>query len=409
MKSAEAAKAIAASMNATWKTTYKLRDWIFSRQRYWGEPIPMIHCENCGWVSVPEKDLPVKLPVIKNYKPTDSGESPLASATKWVNVKCPQCKGSARRETDTMPNWAGSSWYYLRYTDPKNGKAFADPKKLKYWTPVDWYNGGMEHTTLHLLYSRFWHKFLYDQKLVPTLEPYAKRTSHGLILAEDGEKMSKSKGNVINPDDIVKIYGADSLRLYEMFMGPFDQAISWSSENIIGVRRFLERVWRLFDHVEKKAAENTELGAALERLVKKVTDDIESMKFNTAISAMMVWINEAEKNEKIATKHYEKFLVLLAPFAPHMTEELWNALGHKISIQTEKWPRFDLKLMHEQNVTFAVQVNGKVRATFEAEPNITENDARQKALSLAVITKWIDGKTIKKIIFVPKKIVNIVV
>ncbi len=305
-------------------TKFKLRDWVFSRQRYWGEPIPVVNCEKCGLVPVPEKDLPVKLPKVKNYQPTDSGESPLANITKWVNTKCPNCGGKAKRETDTMPNWAGSSWYYLRYTDPKNAKEFASKKNLKYWTPVDWYNGGNEHTTLHLLYSRFWHKFLYDLKLVPTSEPYKKRTSHGMILGEGGVKMSKSLGNVINPDEIVKTYGADTLRIYEMFMGPFDQSVAWSAESIIGSRRFLERVWNLQYKVQKNK-KYTEF--EIEKTIKKVSEDIEEMKFNTAISALMIFVNEIGKLESISQIAYEKFLQILAPFAPHIAEEIWQKLA----------------------------------------------------------------------------------
>ncbi|PIZ68700.1 MAG: leucine--tRNA ligase, partial [Candidatus Portnoybacteria bacterium CG_4_10_14_0_2_um_filter_44_20] len=321
------------------KVEYKLRDWIFSRQHYWGEPIPIIHCEKCGSTSspqavpVPEKDLPVKLPYVKNYQPTDTGESPLATIKEWVNVKCPKCKGPAKRETDTMPNWAGSSWYFLRYCDPKNNKAFADYKKLKYWTPVDLYNGGMEHTTLHLLYSRFWHRFLYDLKLVPTPEPYAQRRSHGMVLAEDGQKMSKSRGNVINPDEIIKIYGTDALRIYEMFMGPFDQAISWSQNGLVGCHRFLSRVCNLFNEKRKTAKSNKEIIPKLHQLTKKVSNDLEEMKFNTAIAAFMEFINFWQQPEQaLSPKDAEIFLKLLSPFAPHLAEELWQGLGHKKSI-----------------------------------------------------------------------------
>lgn len=392
------------------KVTYKLRDWIFSRQRYWGEPIPVVHCAKCGIVPVPEKELPVKLPNVKNYTPTDTGESPLAAMTKWVNTKCPQCKGKAERETDTMPNWAGSSWYYLRYVDPKNKKTFADKKKLEYWTPVDWYNGGMEHTTLHLLYSRFWHKFLYDLGYAPTSEPYQKRTSHGLILAEGGEKMSKSKGNVVNPDQIVKLYGADSLRLYEMFMGPFDQAISWSTDNIIGVRRFLDRVWRLQEKVAKKKGESSkEIESALHKTIKKVGEDIEGMRFNTCISSLMILLNDLEKQQEIPREVYLQLLILLSPFAPHITEELWSILGNKKSIHTEVWPTFDLKKIAETSVTLAVQVNGKVRAELPIGPEATEDEVKQLALTHESITKWIEGKEVKKVIYVKGKLINIVV
>ena len=326
--SGEIKKEITESVGGKWVTKFKLRDWIFSRQRYWGEPIPVIHCEKCGIVPVSEKDLPVKLPNVKNYQPTQTGESPLASIEKWVNTKCPECKGKAKRETDTMPNWAGSSWYYLRYTDPKNKKDLADKKKLQYWTPVDWYNGGMEHTTLHLLYSRFWHKFLFDLGIAPTSEPYKKRTSHGLILAEGGgEKMSKSKGNIVNPDEIVKNLGADTLRVHEMFMGSFDQAIAWDTNTIAGSRRFIERVWKL---QEKANGENdAEIDKLIHKTIKKVSDDIEDMKFNTAISSMMILVNELEKQESVSRENYEILLGLLAPFAPHITDELWQMLKKK--------------------------------------------------------------------------------
>jgi leucyl-tRNA synthetase len=387
------------------KTTFKLRDWVFSRQRYWGEPIPVIHCGKCGMVPVPEKDLPVELPKVKNYQPTDSGESPLANISKWVNVKCPKCKAPAKRETDTMPNWAGSSWYYLRYTDPKNKKAFADKKNLKYWTPVDWYNGGNEHTTLHLLYSRFWHKFLYDLKLVPTPEPYMKRTSHGMILGEGGVKMSKSLGNVINPNEIVKIYGADTLRVYEMFMGPFDQAVAWSDDAIIGPRRFLERVWNLQSKVEKNKNYNEN---GIQKLIKKVSEDIEAMKFNTAISSLMIFINENEKLEKISKEEYEIFLKLLSPFAPHMTEEIWNMLGHKKTIHHEPWPVFNESKIKQEEVNIVVQVNGKVRGQFKANADIKESDAVKIAEEIPEVKKWIEGKN-KRYIFIPRKILNIVV
>lgn len=398
------------------KTTFKLRDWVFSRQRYWGEPIPVIDCGKCGMVPVPERDLPVELPKVKNYQPTDSGESPLANISKWVNVKCPKCKGPAKRETDTMPNWAGSSWYYLRYTDVKNKKAFADKKNLKYWlgsNGVDWYNGGNEHTTLHLLYSRFWHKFLYDLKLVPTIEPYMKRTSHGMILGEGGVKMSKSLGNVINPNEIVKTYGADTLRVYEMFMGPFDQAVAWSDEAIIGPRRFLEKVWNTGERVLKQknsvqANQNSPITKFLHKTIKKVTDDIETMNFNTAISSMMILATEMQKSEHVSKKDFKMFLQILAPFAPHITEELWKELGEKKSINLSPWPEWDTKLIKDDEVTIVVQVNGKVRGQFKAAADIQEMDAIQRAQELPEIKKWIDGKA-KRFIFIPRKIVNIVV
>lgn len=405
-------KEIIESVGGKWVTKFKLRDWIFSRQRYWGEPIPVVHCEKCGIVPVPEKDLPVKLPKVKNYAPTQTGESPLAAISKWVNTKCPACKGKAKRETDTMPNWAGSSWYYLRYTDPKNKKVFAGADNLKYWTPVDWYNGGMEHTTLHLLYSRFWHKFLFDLGLVPTSEPYKKRTSHGLILASGGEKMSKSKGNVINPDDIIKTVGADSLRLYEMFMGPFDQPIVWNTDNIIGVRRFIERVWKLRDKVKTEKQDQLEKNKSyiqilLNKTIQIVSNDIENMKFNTAISSLMIALNTLEKSE-INRNQYEIFIRLLAPFAPHLTEELWQSLGNGESIHLSPWPHYDHELIVESDVTITIQINGKMRGSFIAKINITDEELEQSAMNVPEIKKWLDGKTIRKVIIVPNKLVSIV-
>ena len=394
-------------------TQFKLRDWVFSRQRYWGEPIPMINCEKCGWVPVSERDLPVELPKVKNYQPTDSGESPLANITKWVNVKCPKCKGHAKRETDTMPNWAGSSWYFLRYIDPKNKKSFADFKKLKYWlgndprhSGVDWYNGGMEHTTLHLLYSRFWHKFLFDIGVVPTSEPYAKRTSHGMILAEGGVKMSKSKGNVINPDEIIKIYGADTLRIYEMFIGPFDQSVAWSTDSIIGSRRFLERVWNLQYKVQINI-KYTEF--EIEKTIKKVSEDIEEMKFNTAISTLMIFVNEIGKLDFISQDVYETFLKLLSPFAPHMTEGLWKILGHKNSINFESWPVYDLSKIKNKQIKIVVQINGKVRAEIMIRAEISEEEVKKQAISNETVSRHLSGKEIKKVIYVKNRLINIVV
>ena len=393
---------------------YKLRDWVFSRQRYWGEPIPLINCSKCGWVSVPDKDLPVKLPKVAKYKPTDNGESPLASMKSWVNVKCPKCKGEAKRETDTMPNWAGSSWYYLRYTDPKNNKEFASKKNLKYWVGegVDWYNGGMEHTTLHLLYSRFWHKFLYDLKLVPTSEPYMKRTSHGLILADDGTKFSKSKGNGVNPIDIVKIYGADSVRLYEMFMGPFDQAVSWSTDSMVGPRRFLERVWQASYKVQsyKVIKTNQVLEKLLHKTIKKVTEDIENMRFNTAVSSMMIFINEVEKNNfQLSTFNFKTFLQILSPFAPHVAEELWAQMGEKKSISLSDWPVWDESLIMDTEVKIAVQVNGKVRGEIMVGVNDSEEMVKDKAINDPGVAKFLLGVGIKKIIYVKNRLINIVV
>lgn len=405
MDSEEAKKKITDMADGQSKVTYKLKDWVFSRQRYWGEPIPVVHCEKCGIVPVPEKDLPVTLPKVKNYKPTETGESPLAVIHKWVNTKCPKCKGMAKRETDTMPNWAGSSWYYLRYVDSKNNKEFANKKNLKYWTPVDWYNGGMEHTTLHLLYSRFWHKFLFDQGLVPTSEPYQKRTSHGLVLAEGGAKMSKSKGNVVNPDEAVKQVGADTLRVYEMFMGPFDQPVAWETNNIAGSRRFLERVWKLQDKI-KKAAKGDEV--LIHKAIKKISEDIEEMRFNTAVSSLMILSNELDKVEAISKKDYEILIRLLAPFAPHITEEIWASLGHKKSIHLEKWPEFDPAKILSATITIIVQINGKARANFEAKAGIEQAEVEKIALSLADVSKWLVGKEIIKKMFIKGKILSII-
>ncbi|OGI68406.1 leucine--tRNA ligase [Candidatus Nomurabacteria bacterium RIFCSPHIGHO2_01_FULL_42_15] len=414
---------------ASRKTTFKLRDWIFSRQRYWGEPIPVIHCQDCGVVPVPEKDLPVELPKVKNYQPTDSGESPLANISKWVNVKCPKCLGKAKRETDTMPNWAGSSWYYLRYADAKNNKEFASKKNLKYWLTspqpsperrggntggVDWYNGGNEHTTLHLLYSRFWHKFLFDLKLVPTNEPYMKRTSHGMILGEGGVKMSKSLGNVINPDDIVKTYGADTLRVYEMFMGPFDQSVAWSTESIIGARRFIEKVWRIGEKVLKfnnssGMSKNSPLVRLLHKTIKKVSEDIEGMNFNTAISSMMILATEMEKAENVSVEDYKKFLQVLSPFAPHMTEELWSLLGEKDSINLSNWPKWDENLIKDEEIKIVIQINGKVRAEIFVQADETEESIKKKALENETVVRHIAGKDVKKMIYVKNRLVNIVI
>jgi leucyl-tRNA synthetase len=389
---------------------YKLRDWVFSRQRYWGEPIPVVHCDKCGIVPVPEKDLPVTLPEVKNYQPTENGDSPLANISEWVNTTCPKCGGRALRETDVMPNWAGSSWYFLRYADPHNDKEFASLEKLKYWTPIDWYNGGMEHTTLHLLYSRFWHKFLFDLGLVPTSEPYKKRTSHGLILAEDGRKMSKSLGNVINPDLIVARFGADTLRVYEMFMGPFEQAIAWSEDSLLGPRRFLEKVWKLKAKVSEEETYESigELEVSLNNTVKKVSEDIESLGFNTAISSLMIIVNALSTQDKINKKVYETILLLTAPFAPHMTEELWQSLGHTTSIHKEAWPSYDKSRLHSDSVNIVVQVDGKVRAKFAASRGISEKEALSKAQELPEIQKWMAGKEVKNRIYVADKLVNFV-
>ncbi len=390
---------------------YKLRDWVFSRQHYWGEPIPLVHCKKCGVVAIPEKDLPVELPYLKKYQPTGTGESPLANVKEWVDVKCPKCKGPAKRETDTMPNWAGSSWYFLRYIDPKNNKVLADKKKLKYWMPVDWYNGGMEHTTLHLLYSRFWYKFLFDIGVVPQDEPYQKRTSHGMVLAEDGRKMSKSLGNVINPDDIVQKFGADSLRLYEMFMGPFEQAISWNNQGVVGMRRFLEKVWKLSQRTENREqrTENNNLERLVHQTIKKVSEDIESFKFNTAISQLMVLVNAMEKQKELSASNYQVLLKLLSPFAPHIAEELWHQLGSKKSIFEEEWPEYNSKLAKEEKIILIIQINGRVRDKIEATADISEKEAKELTLNREKVKKWIEGKTIKKVIFVKGRLINIVI
>jgi len=389
---------------------YKLRDWVFSRQHYWGEPIPIIHCSKCGVVPVPEKDLPVELPYVEKYKPTGTSQSPLAAVSDWVNVTCPKCKGQAKRETDTMPNWAGSNWYYMRYTDPHNDKTLADKKKLKYWMPVDWYNGGMEHTTLHLLYSRFIYKFLYDIKVASQKEPYQRRTSHGIVLAEDGRKMSKSFGNVINPDDIVKEYGADTLRIYEMFMGPFDQTINWSAQGVKGVRRFLERVWKLALECSENKKTSPQILRALHKLNKKIDEDLEVMKFNTIIASFMEFINLVQDDKEETNKDtIERMLILLSPFAPHLAEELWQRLGHKESLFFEKWPKYDKKLIKEEIITLIVQVNGKVRDKIEVQANISEKEARELTITKEKVKRWILGKKVKKVIFVPGRLINIVI
>lgn len=392
---------------------YKLRDWVFSRQRYWGEPIPLVHCEEeeCspetgGWVAIPEDELPVILPEVEKYEPTDSGESPLAGATDWVETMCPECGGPARRETDTMPNWAGSSWYFLRYIDPKNSEAFADKKKLDYWMPVDWYNGGMEHTTLHLLYSRFWNKFLHDRGHVPVSEPYAKRTSHGLILAEDGSKMSKSKGNVVNPDDTVNEFGADTLRVYEMFIGPFGGAVPWSTNGISGVRRFLDRVVRLADIV--KDSESDAVTRVLHQTIKKVTTDIEKMRFNTAVAQMMTFVNVVMENGGITKESLLTFLRVLGPFAPHVANELHEQLGGNGFVESQAWPSFDEKLAAEKEVKIAIQVNGKLRGTITVAAGAAEQDVVASAKQEENVAKYLEGEP-KKTIFIAGKLVNFVV
>ena len=389
-------------------TKFKLRDWVFSRQRYWGEPIPVIHCEKCGVVPVPEKDLPVTLPDVPTYTPTDSGESPLALIDDWVNVKCPTCGGEAKRETDTMPNWAGSSWYFLRYTDPHNSEAFASKEKLNDWMPVDWYNGGMEHTTLHLLYSRFWNKFLFDIGLVPTSEPYKKRTSHGFILAENGEKMSKSRGNVINPDKIVQQFGADTLRVYEMFMGPFEQAISWSESSLVGPRRFIERVWKLKEKATEKSDPSIDDDILMNQTIDKVTKDIELLNLNTAVSSLMIYSNSLEKRASITEIEYKNLLLLLSPFAPHVCEELWSMLGNKESTQKASWPVAHEERLEKREVVIALQINGKTRTNISVSKDASKDELESLALTNVEVQKWLQGATPTRIIVVLGKIVNLV-
>ncbi len=387
------------------KTNFKLRDWVFSRQRYWGEPIPIVKCEKCGYVPLDESELPLELPEVESYEPTDNGESPLASMTDWVNTTCPCCGGPAKRETDTMPQWAGSSWYFLRYTDPHNTEALASKEAMNYWLPVDWYNGGMEHTTLHLLYSRFWHRFLYDQGVVPCPEPYQKRTSHGMILGSNGEKMSKSRGNVVNPDDIVREYGADTLRTYEMFIGAFDLSAAWSEDGVKGCRRFLERVWKLQDILTDGDGYSAELETKMHQTIKKVSSDYENLKYNTAIAAMMALINEFYKKGSVTKGEYKTLLTLLNPVAPHITEELWQAAGYEGRVYQTAWPEYDEAKTEESTVEIAVQVNGKIRVTISVPKDI-DKDAAIAAAKEALGDK-LTGNIVKEI-YVPGRIVNIV-
>lgn len=391
------------------KVNFKLRDWVFSRQRYWGEPIPMVYCPHCGWQPVPEDQLPLTLPEVPDYRPNDNGDSPLANAKEWLETTCPKCGAKAHRETDVMPNWAGSSWYFLRYCDPHNDKEFASKEALDYWMNVDWYNGGMEHTTLHLLYSRFWHKFLYDCGYVPMSEPYKKRTSHGMILASDGEKMSKSRGNVVNPDDIVNNYGADTFRLYEMFIGPFDQVAMWSEESLNGVYRFVSRVYSLFRKVHADLTLSADDLRAMHKCILEVSERIEQMKFNTAVSSLMTYVNYLSDMEKIPSVMYENLLKLLSPFVPHVAEEMWARLGHQSLIVTETWPIGDPALAEDQQVTLGVQLNGKMRGTVTVSKNATKEETQEAALKLENVARQIEGKEIKKIIVVPGRIVNIVI
>ena len=389
----------------TAKTNYKLRDWVFSRQRYWGEPIPIVHCDKCGYIPIDESELPLMLPEVESYMPTDNGESPLAAMTDWVNTTCPCCGGPAKRETDTMPQWAGSSWYFLRYTDPHNDEALASKEALKYWMPVDWYNGGMEHTTLHLLYSRFWHKFLYDQGVVPCPEPYQKRTSHGMILGENGEKMSKSRGNVVNPDDIVREYGADTLRTYEMFIGAFDLSASWSEDGVKGCRRFLERIWKLQDIMTNEEGYSSDLETKMHQTIKKVSSDYENLKYNTAIAAMMALLNDFTKKGSITKGEYKTLLILLNPVAPHITEELWQIIGGSGYVYEQTWPEYEEAKTVENTVEIAVQINGKTKGTLA----IGREDAKEDVIAKAKesIADKLTGNIVKEI-YVPGRIVNIV-
>lgn len=390
------------------KVNFKLRDWVFSRQRYWGEPIPIVKCEKCGYVPLPESELPLRLPNVDSYEPTDNGESPLSKMTDWVNTTCPCCGGLAKRETDTMPQWAGSSWYFLRYTDPHNDKALASKEALEYWTPVDWYNGGMEHTTLHLLYSRFWHKFLYDIGVVPTSEPYMKRTSHGMILGENGEKMSKSRGNVVNPDEIVDRYGADTMRLYEMFIGDFEKAAPWNSDSIKGCKRFVERYWNLQEIVADGDGYSSDLEALMHKTIKKVTEDIDNLKCNTAIAAMMTLLNKVYEKKSITRAELRDLTIMLNPFAPHVTEELWEKMDFGGAVHDAKWPEYDESKTVENSVEIVLQIMGKVRSRMTIPVDMPKEEVIALAKADEKIAAAIEGKTIKKEIYVPNKLVNIV-
>ena len=389
------------------KVNFKLRDWVFSRQRYWGEPIPIVKCEKCGYVPLDESELPLTLPNVESYEPTDTGESPLAKMTDWVNTTCPCCGGPAKRETDTMPQWAGSSWYFLRYCDPHNDKELISKEAAEYWTPVDWYNGGMEHTTLHLLYSRFWHKFLYDIGVVPTSEPYKKRTSHGMILGENGEKMSKSRGNVVNPDEIVDAYGADTMRLYEMFIGDFEKAAPWNSDSIKGCKRFIEKYWNLQEKVKDGNKYSPEHEALMHKTIKKVTYDIDNLKANTAIASMMTLVNEF--SQKGCNKAELKTLtILLNPFAPHVTEEMWQVMNFGGMVNEAQWPTYDEEKTKENSVEIVIQVMGKVRSKLTIPVDMPKDEVLAAAKADAKIAELLDGKEIKKEIYVPGKLVNFV-
>lgn len=391
------------------KTNYKLRDWVFSRQRYWGEPIPLVYCEECGWQTIPESELPLTLPEVDSYEPTENGESPLAKMEDWINTTCPKCGKAARRETDTMPQWAGSSWYFLRYIDPDNKEAIASDEKMKYWLPIDWYNGGMEHTTLHLLYSRFWHKFLYDCGVVPVPEPYQKRTSHGMILGENNEKMSKSRGNVVNPDEIVEEFGADTLRAYEMFIGDFEKAVPWSMNGVKGCRKFLDRVWRLQEIVTDDSNYSKALETRMHQTIKKVTSDFENLKFNTAIAAMMALVNDINGHGEITSGEFKTLVTLLNPVAPHMTEELWEVLGFEGMLNQTTWPKYDEEKTVESIIEMAIQINGKVRARVSIPKDADKETVMNSVKADEKIKSQLEGKQIVKEIYVPGKICNIVI
>ena len=391
------------------KVNFKLRDWVFSRQRYWGEPIPLVHCDKCGWVAIPDSELPLELPEIDTFEPGDNGESPLAKAYDWIETTCPHCGGKAQRETDTMPQWAGSSWYFLRYMDPHNNDALASKEALEYWSPVDWYNGGMEHTTLHLLYSRFWHKFLYDIGVVPTKEPYMKRTSHGMILGENNEKMSKSRGNVVNPDDVVNEFGADAFRTYEMFIGAFDQSTPWSQQGLKGCYKFLERVWNLQSIVTDEEGYSADLEKNMHKAIKKVGDDFERMKFNTAIATMMSLVNDFSKKGSVTRGEYMTLITLLNPVAPHMTEELWQIYGNDGLLSLQPWPSFEEEKTVDDEIEIVVQINGKIKDKLMIPAGLDRNGTQEAAMNTDKIKGLIEGKTVVKVIAVPDKLVNIVV
>ena len=391
------------------KVNFKLRDWVFSRQRYWGEPIPLVHCDKCGWVPIPESELPLELPEIETFEPGENGESPLAKAYDWIETTCPCCGGKAQRETDTMPQWAGSSWYFLRYMDPHNDEALASKEALEYWSPVDWYNGGMDHTTLHLLYSRFWHKFLYDIGVVPTKEPYMKRTSHGMILGENNEKMSKSRGNVVNPDEVVEEFGADAFRTYEMFIGAFDQSTPWSQQGLKGCYKFLERVWNLQSIVNDEEGYSADLEKNINKAIKKVGEDFERMKFNTAIATMMSLVNDFSKKGSVTKGEYKTLITLLNPVAPHMTEELWLTYGNGELLSLQPWPKYDEGKTVDDEIEIVVQINGKIKDKLMIPAGLDKDGTQEAAMNTEKIKGLIEGKNVVKVIAVPGKLVNIVV